>query len=234
MNEPLIIGLEMRHNCYCSDVPERLHDTRLRYLTYAGSTGNVSRNLMEVESDNLDRALKEIARHPVVSRVEPLRKGEKKAEVYVSSKKDEASVEALIKTGCTFFEHGIYENGVERICILCPDFKSFKRFISNMNSDFDYKLMFKKRIKASDSIRPDFFGKNSFPEIGYACSLITPRQLEVFDFACRKGYYENPKRISLREIAMEFDISEAAASELIRKVERRLLPLVSDIVKIMR
>jgi len=234
MNEPVVVGLDIRHNCYCSDIPEKIADTRLRYITYAGSDKENSRNLMGIQSSDIERAIGEIRKHPVVSGVEILRKGKNSADAYVSSKKDEATVEALIRSKSAFFGQGIYEDGLEKISVLCPNFRAFRKFTSQLDSGFEYKVRFKKFIKPDESIKVDFFRSDAFPDLQHVCSLITERQLGVFDYACKKGYYENPRRITLAEIAREFEISESTASELIRKVERRLLPSLSLIIKMLK
>ena len=58
--------------------------------------------------------------------------------------------------------------------------------------------------------------------------------MEVFDLACRYGYYEEPKKISIAELADKLAISESTYAELLRKAERKLLPILSDILRIIR
>jgi predicted DNA binding protein len=58
--------------------------------------------------------------------------------------------------------------------------------------------------------------------------------MEVFDLACRYGYYEEPKKISIEELAAKLGISPSTCAELLRKAERKLLPVLSDILRMIR
>lgn len=48
---------------------------------------------------------------------------------------------------------------------------------------------------------------------------LTPRQEEVLSVAVAMGYYEVPRRVSLRDLAKKLDMSLGATSELIRRGE---------------
>jgi len=52
---------------------------------------------------------------------------------------------------------------------------------------------------------------------------LTGRQREVLSAAVNMGYFDEPRRIDLRDLALRFGISRVAARELLRKAERKLL-----------
>ena len=52
------------------------------------------------------------------------------------------------------------------------------------------------------------------------------RELEVLKLALEHGYFENPKKIKLRELAEMLGVSEATASNLIRKALKKAVERV--------
>jgi predicted DNA binding protein len=49
------------------------------------------------------------------------------------------------------------------------------------------------------------------------------KELEMLRLALEYGYFENPKKIKLRDLAKMLEISEATASDLIRRALKKLL-----------
>lgn len=59
-------------------------------------------------------------------------------------------------------------------------------------------------------------------------TALTDRQEEVLEVARERGYYEIPRRTSVREIADELDCSKSTAADHLRKAEARLVALYCD------
>ena len=59
------------------------------------------------------------------------------------------------------------------------------------------------------------------------CSLdvgfLTQKQLEAARLAVEEGYYENPRKARLSDLADHLDISESAVSQRLSTVERKLV-----------
>ena len=49
------------------------------------------------------------------------------------------------------------------------------------------------------------------------------KEFEVIKLALEHGYFENPKKIKLRDLARMLDVSEATASSLIRRALRKVV-----------
>lgn len=63
--------------------------------------------------------------------------------------------------------------------------------------------------------------KASSPQVGDF--ELTDRQMQVLSAAMDMGYFDNPKRAGLPELARRFEISKVSVRELLRKAEKRLL-----------
>lgn len=53
-------------------------------------------------------------------------------------------------------------------------------------------------------------------------SRLTLRQKEILQFAYNNGYYEYPRRVSLRDLSRIFDVSPSTMSEILRAGQRRI------------
>lgn len=53
--------------------------------------------------------------------------------------------------------------------------------------------------------------------------MMSSRQEDVLQIAYERGYFDYPKRVSLRELAAMFDISISTLSEMLRKGQRRIM-----------
>jgi len=51
---------------------------------------------------------------------------------------------------------------------------------------------------------------------------LTARQDEILQFAYGNGYYEYPRRVSLRDLSRIFEISPSTMSEILRAGQRRI------------
>ena len=54
-------------------------------------------------------------------------------------------------------------------------------------------------------------------------SLLTARQEKIIQVAYKRGYFDYPKRINIREIARIFEISISTISEILRKGEKKII-----------
>jgi predicted DNA binding protein len=52
---------------------------------------------------------------------------------------------------------------------------------------------------------------------------LTDRQLKIVEVAFKRGYYDYPKRISIRELARIFSVSTATVSEILRRGQRKII-----------
>jgi len=232
--KPVIVELELTHNCFCTDVPERMKDGRIKYIAYTGSGPHSVYHLFEVRAPDLDNVLERIRKHPTVKQVQILRKSDSIAEIHAETEKDPSTAKALLKSKSIFMEPAVYEGGVERIVIMAPSDDSFREFLDSLDKSFNVKLKSKHYIRKNEKISLDFFRNSGFLKLRAAADLVTDRQLEAFQLACRHGYYEEPKKVSLRELGETSGISEAAFSELLRKAERKLLPILADVIKVVK
>jgi predicted DNA binding protein len=119
--------------------------------------------------------------------------------------------------------------------LLAPGFKYLKNFIELVGEKgYGLKIKSRRNLKQGDKLSLESFRTCGFTKLKAASELLTDRQMEAFDLACSSGYYEEPKEITLEELANNLGISESTYAELLRKAERKLLPILDEILKMIR
>ncbi|WP_435157595.1 helix-turn-helix domain-containing protein [Haladaptatus sp. DFWS20] len=66
------------------------------------------------------------------------------------------------------------------------------------------------------------------PSTGQLSSILTERQLELFELAVREGYYEVPRETTHRELAGQLDRSTGTVSEHLQRIESKLVASYFD------
>ncbi|WP_266077986.1 helix-turn-helix domain-containing protein [Haladaptatus caseinilyticus] len=125
------------------------------------------------------------------------------------SEEGEASLvyPAAIEYGITFLEVKVID-GNTHISARIPDRGVLSSFRKSMEErDVSFRL---KRIYRTDDADDTAYG-------------VTDRQREILLYAAENGFFEIPRKITLGEIAAEFDISDQAASTLCRRGLTNLL-----------
>ncbi|MCK4928222.1 MAG: helix-turn-helix domain-containing protein, partial [Methanosarcinales archaeon] len=54
-------------------------------------------------------------------------------------------------------------------------------------------------------------------------NILTNRQEEIIQAAFQKGYYDCPKRITVKELATIFDISQSTMGEILQRGEKKII-----------
>lgn len=103
---------------------------------------------------------------------------------------------------------GVGEDDAWTFELRLPDRDAFRRFADVLETDLD--------------VSPNDLCSLSRVDVPLDYGL-TPRQRSILRTAARRGYFDEPRSVSLEEIADEFDISAPSASGLLRRGTARLL-----------
>ncbi|MHA1766285.1 MAG: helix-turn-helix domain-containing protein [Promethearchaeota archaeon] len=101
-----------------------------------------------------------------------------------------------------------------KIALISPEFQ-LQQIISHLKAIVSDKY----KILNISPIKTSLYHNNLY-------SLLTKKQIEIMSYAVNKGYFEIPRRISSKEIAMHFNISSSAFNEHVRKVERKIFHIL--------
>lgn len=234
-SRPLIVELEQMHHCVGIEVCDKLKDFRLKWLATIGQDAKTLSNLFEIPTENAKKTIRLINEHKDVLQVSIVRIGSKATQIIIKQKKGAATAPYLAKAGVVWLHPTWSEAGVDRVTMLAPGYKNLKAFMDMVaEKGYDLKIKSKRYIDNKEAISLETFRTSGFTKLRTASELLTDRQMEVFDLACRYGYYEVPQRTSIGELAEKLGISPSTCAELLRKAEKKLLPILNDILRIMR
>jgi predicted DNA binding protein len=232
MAKPLIISLEYNHDCFCSDVPERYQDTSIRYIAELGLTNKSISHIFNIRGGEVNKFLDAIRKHPITYNLSVLRKTKDFAEIVAVSREDVSTRHAMNRSGCAFISYPIYDSGIEKAHMFAPSFEAFKHFLDSLKNSYNVKVTSKRYLGEDEGFDSESLMRSGYLDLFSAAGRLTRRQAEALRLASDLGYYEMPKLARLSHIAEKMGTSEAAAGELLRKAEKKLLPTLSRIVQL--
>ena len=232
---PLIVELEQTHKCVTLEISDKVKDVVIKWIATIGQDEKTISNVFEIPSDSAERIINLLKNHEDVLDVTVLQTSENITQIVVRERKEIATAPFLAEANVAWAPPTYSEKGINKFTMIAPSFENLKKFIELVSEHgFDLQIKSKRYLDTDKTKSLDVFRTTGFSKLKLASELLTDRQMEVFDLACRHGYYEEPKKISIEELAQKLDISPSTCSELLRKAERKLLPILSDVLRLMR
>ena len=231
---PLIVELEQVHKCVSCDASERLHDARIKWLATLSVDRDTVTNLFEIDTAELAKTLDKSKALKEVREVRLVQKGEQKSWISIRADSCISTAPKLASSGVVWLQPTYSENGVDVVTLFAPSYHNYRKFLEMVDGEYDIKLRSKHFLSPKEKVNFDIFSSSGYLQLRSASELLTPRQYELFDLACRYGYYEEPKKISLQELGAKLGIGESTAAELLRKAEKKLMPIMSDMIRVMK
>ena len=228
MGKPLIVKIENVHECFCDDVTE-LVDGSIKTTTANFLGGGDISTINEIDSPDLDRFMKSLSQHPLVSEISELSRTQNKAHVYIRFAPYPTLLEILQANKCVPMAPIITENGVESAVLLVPSSKRLGDFMKDCEiMQFHTKIIRKKYLTEEDMLSQNNIQYNIFKAVQ---GILSPRQVEIFQRACKMGYYAFPRKLTLLELATAVGLGESTVRHHLRLAEQKLLPAVNGIMK---
>ncbi|MEW6328958.1 MAG: helix-turn-helix domain-containing protein [Candidatus Micrarchaeota archaeon] len=230
--KPVLIDLDISHLCWCVDVTDKMKDTVLKTISPAYVDKNNLINIYYITSPDLKHAMELIKKHPFVKKVDVLRKGEDRIIAKIASKYDAMVTQDLHSSDVVPVEPIVVEGGLDKLALLAPSEKQLRELMGKLDErGVDLKLKAKKYLTKKDELSLDFFRTSGFLNLHVAAGLLTQKQREIFELACRYGYYDIPKKITLEELAQKTGIHVTTLNEHLRKAEAKLFPIFAEVLK---
>jgi predicted DNA binding protein len=113
-------------------------------------------------------------------------------------------VDSIIKKNCVFIGPTIVRDGVESWHIVAPTREELQEVVASLEQCADIAY-----IRSSEGVEPD--------------AGLTERQMSALKAAVEMGYFETPRRSSIREVAKRLKVSPSTAVEHLRKAEKKVL-----------
>lgn len=233
MDKPLIAELEVHHeNCFAIEATTRVAGSSTRYLGLGGISKRGITVIHELRSPDIEGFIRALKSQPQIKKLSIIRKDGASAEVSIFSEKDSLFITEVGESACVVIPPTSTEDGMDKCTLIAPSHNALRRLFGLLEGKYDMKLKAKRYLSGEPSFAS--FRSSGFLQLKAACELLTPRQFEAFDLACRYGYYLRPKRITLEELSWKMGVGKAAYAELLSKAEAKLLPVFNEVARIVR
>ena len=113
-------------------------------------------------------------------------------------------IESIIRKNCVFIGPTLVKDGVENWHIMAPTREELQDVVASLEqcSDIAY-------IRNTEGAEPD---------VG-----LTERQMKTLKMAVEMGYFDTPRRASIKDVADRMKVSPSTAVEHLRKAEKKVL-----------
>ncbi len=228
MAKPWLLDIGVSHHCWCVETTEKAEDCVTQEARNYTVIDGKARYNATITSSNLEKDLKLIQSHPLVKQIDVLYKTENTANAMMISQYDSTVLQALDSSGCHHLGEGISKHGYDNLVLMAPNQENIKEFMDTPG--LDITLHAKKRLKKTDLPAYDFFRESGFLKMRTAVDMLSPKQKDVFELACKKGYYGLPKKVTISELGNLLGLSESTTREHLRKAESVLNPMFFELM----
>lgn len=198
-----VVSLKIPQN-WMSEIPEK-HPVTIKVINRVPYSEKGVRDLVEIAGpeDVMEDVLSDIRKNPLVSKVDTTMTEKGKIVGAVTTSRCDI---CRILTDADVFLVSAESRGGGKVdwTIILSDKEVLKTIFDHLkNKSVEAELV--KLTKIDDK------------------ETLTERQDKITHVAFERGYFDYPKRISLRELARMFDVSPSTLSEILRKGQRKIV-----------
>jgi len=198
-----VVSLKIPQN-WMSEIPEK-HPVTIKVINRMPYSEKGVRDLVEIAGpeDVMEDVLRDIKKNPLVSKVDTTMTDRGKIVGAVTTSRCDI---CRILTDADVFLVSAESRGGGKVdwTIILSDKDVLKTIFDHLkNKNVEAELV--KLTKIDDK------------------ETLTDRQDKITHVAFERGYFDYPKRISLRELARMFDVSPSTLSEILRKGQRKIV-----------
>ncbi len=182
----------------------RNHSAKVKILSCMHLDEGGARDLVELSApaDRMDGAIKELKDHPHFEEVAIARSSREKALAIVAAKR--CALCGVMGSSDCFLLSASSEDGKILWNILASGRGPLDKLVARLRKG-GFAVAIKKLKE---------FGKKE---------ELTHRQEEIVRIALQKGYFDNPKKISIRELGKLMGLSISTLSEILRSGQKKIL-----------
>ena len=130
---------------------------------------------------------------------------------------EQSIIDRFEKYNCLYQSPTIYRQGWEHYTVVAFDGEDIRELLGDLRSDREIELLSKTSISEKQIPHSMLAPANQLFE------NITDRQLAALQLALESGYYEQPRKTSLRDLADQTAVARSTYEEHLRKAENKLL-----------
>lgn len=201
MSTALSIGLRHR-DCWHYALSKKLAATIVVKYTYMLPNNQLYgyQTIISPRIGELEAFLKTA---PQIRKYAVLSKSADRAEVITWAEQG-SIIDNIIRKNCVFIGPTVVKDGVENWHIMAPTREEMQDVVASLEQCADIAY-----IRNSEGTEPD---------VG-----LTERQMNTLRTAVEMGYFDTPRRASVKDVAKKLHVSASTAVEHLRKAEKKVL-----------
>jgi len=130
---------------------------------------------------------------------------------------EQSIIDRFEEHNCLYQSPTIYRQGWEHYTVVAFDSEDIRELLGDLRGDREIELLSKTSISEKQIPHSMLAPANQLFE------NITDRQLAALQLALESGYYEQPRKTSLRDLADQTAVARSTYEEHLRKAENKLL-----------
>ena len=130
---------------------------------------------------------------------------------------EESIIDRFEEHNCLYQSPTIYRQGWEHYTVVAFDGEDVRELLGDLRSDREIELLANTPISETQIPHSMLAPANQLFED------LTDRQLAALQLALERGYYEQPRKTSLRDLAEQTTVARSTFEEHLRKAENKLL-----------
>lgn len=140
---------------------------------------------------------------------------------------DDSLINRFETHNCLYMPPTVYRDGWEHYTVTAFDERDVKRLLRDLDQDRDIEVLSKT---ATETRRVPH---TLFTSIDSLFAGLTDRQLEALRIAVDNGYFEQPRRASIEELASRTNVARSTYEEHLRKAQNKLIANTEPFVRLL-
>lgn len=135
-------------------------------------------------------------------------------------------IERFEEYNCLYQPPTIHRQGWEHYTVIAFDEGDVRELLHNLEADRDIEVLSKTAIQEQQ------IPHSMLTPVDQLFEDVTDRQMAALRLALESGYYEQPRKTSLRELAEHTAVARSTYEEHLRKAENKLLTNVGQFLRL--
>ena len=206
-------SLRVKHECPYREISERHPDLTIREWPLSDC------QVLEISTEETptDQLMEDIDRLGTVLHESADESGYHVVTQSCLCSLEESIIDRFEEHNCLYQSPTIYRQGWEHYTVIAFDEDDIRALLDDLRADRDIELLSKAAIAEKQ------IPHSMLTPVDQLFDDLTDRQLAALQLALERGYYEQPRGTSLRDIAGQTSVSKSTYEEHLRKAENKLL-----------
>ncbi|MGZ0746946.1 helix-turn-helix domain-containing protein [Haloparvum sp. AD34] len=139
---------------------------------------------------------------------------------------EQSIVDRFEQHNCLYQSPTIYRQGWEHYTVVAFDGEDIQELLGDLRSDREIELLSKTSISEKQ------IPHSMLSPASQLFDEITDRQLAALQLALESGYYNQPRKTSLRDLAEQTAVARSTYEEHLRKAENKLLTNAGEFLRL--